>query len=387
MEHRANKIGVAVLGSTGSIGRSSLEVLAHLSEMFDVVGLCAHNNVELLAQQARQFQPADIVVTGSARITGVPQGTAVSYGAEAALDLVRRADVKIVIAAMVGAAGLPAVFEAVRLGKRVALANKESLVVAGELLVPLAQQTGAEILPLDSEHSAIFQAMCCGKRSEVSRAILTASGGPFRQASLAEMRAATVDAALAHPTWRMGGKITIDSATLFNKALEFVEAHWLFSLPTDQIEVVIHPQSIVHSMVEFVDGSVIAQLSPPDMRLPIQYTLTYPSRVSGPARRMDFSSAFEMQFESPDEGRFPALRLAREVVRRGGTSGAIFNAANEVAVAAFLARKIKLTEIASVVESTLERLDVEVNPSLAMLTNADQASRAAAGEEVGRLAR
>jgi 1-deoxy-D-xylulose-5-phosphate reductoisomerase len=382
-------MGVAVLGSTGSIGRSSLEVLTHLTalgEEFHIVGLCAHNNVELLARQVMQFQPAEVVVTGSGELREVPAGVRVSHGAEAAVELVRRPDVQIVIAAMVGAAGLPAVFEAVRLGKRVALANKESLVVAGELLMPLAASTGAEILPLDSEHSAIFQAMASGKRAEVRRAILTASGGPFRTSTAADMRAATVEAAMAHPTWRMGGKITIDSATLFNKALEFIEAHWLFGLPAQQIDVVVHPQSIVHSMVEFVDGSVIAQLSPPDMRLPIQYTLTYPRRVEGVARRMDFASAVNMTFEPPDETRFPALRLAREVVRRGGTSGAIFNAANEVAVAAFLAGKLRLTDISSVVESTLEALDVELSPTVDQLTAVDHRARSVAGEAVGRLA-
>jgi 1-deoxy-D-xylulose-5-phosphate reductoisomerase len=291
--------------------------------------------------------------------------------------LVARDDVALVLAAVVGAAGLPAVLAAVRAGKTLALANKESLVVGGSLLVPEARRRGVRILPVDSEHSAIFQAMHCGRLEEVSRVILTASGGPFRNAPRDVIEKATLDDALKHPTWRMGTKITIDSATMFNKALELIEACWLFDLPPEKVEVVIHPESVVHSMVEFVDGSVIAQLSPPDMRTPIQYAFTYPERRAGQARRLTTKERFALHFEPPDPERFPALRLAYDVARLGGTAGAVLNAANEAAVAAFAGGLIPFGEISRLVEITIDhhRVRLEQNPSLSDLLDADQWAR------------
>ncbi|HZL35772.1 MAG TPA: 1-deoxy-D-xylulose-5-phosphate reductoisomerase, partial [Tepidisphaeraceae bacterium] len=288
---------------------------------------------------------------------------------------VEREDVDVVLAAVVGAAGLPAVLAAVRAGKTLALANKESLVVAGSLLVPEARNRGIAILPIDSEHSAVFQAVHCGKRKEIRRVILTASGGPFRQTSREQMENATLADALNHPTWRMGNKISIDSATMFNKALEIIEACWLFDLPPEQIEVVIHPESVVHSMVEFVDHSVIAQLGPPDMRTPIQYALTYPHRAAGISRRLDLSKAFTLHFEPPDFARFPALQLAYDVAKKGGTAGAALNAANEAAVAAFVDGAVSFGEISRLVRLTIDAHQVQPNPSLDALNGADRWAR------------
>jgi 1-deoxy-D-xylulose-5-phosphate reductoisomerase len=260
-------------------------------------------------------------------------------------------------------------------GKTVALANKETLVMAGPLATRLAEQRGAKILPVDSEHSAVFQALEAGRRRDVKRVILTASGGPFRQHSREQLEAVTVQEALAHPTWDMGPKITIDSATMMNKALEIIEARWLFDLDPDQIEVVIHPQSIVHSMVEFVDGSVIAKLSPPDMRLPIQYALSYPERWPSPAEKLDLSQAFRIDFEPPDENRFPALALGHDVARQGGTSGAVLNAANEAAVAEFLDGHLKFTEIVPACRSILDNHNFDPNPTLDTLIELDRWAR------------
>jgi 1-deoxy-D-xylulose-5-phosphate reductoisomerase len=306
---------VAILGSTGSIGCNALEVIEHLGEPYRAVALSAHTQTDMLLEQVRRHRPAAVALTqerpDQELVRELRRGGAEVYtGPEGMERLVARDDVDIVLAAVVGAAGLPAVLSAVKAGKTLALANKESLVVAGSLLVPEARRRRVPILPVDSEHSAIFQAMQCGRIEQVRRVILTASGGPFRNASAATIEKATLDDALKHPTWRMGNKITIDSATMFNKALELIEACWLFDLPPEKIEVVIHPESIVHSMVEFIDGSVVAQLSPPDMRTPIQYALTYPDRRSGRARLLDITNRFALHFEPPDPARFPALRLA-----------------------------------------------------------------------------
>ncbi|MGD0542589.1 MAG: 1-deoxy-D-xylulose-5-phosphate reductoisomerase, partial [Tepidisphaeraceae bacterium] len=280
-----------------------------------------------------------------------------------------------VVAAVVGAAGLPAALAAVRAGKRLALANKEALVVAGSLLIPEARRRGVALLPVDSEHSAIFQAMACGRGRDVRRVILTASGGPFRNAPLEAIHNATPADALNHPTWRMGGKITIDSATMFNKALELIEACWLFDLRPQQVQIVVHPESIIHSMVEFIDGSVIAQLSPPDMRTPIQYALTYPERANGCSRRMDWTTVQALHFEPPDFEKFPALKLAYQVAEAGGTSGAVLNAANEAAVAAFMAGKIAFGEICRVVELTISQHRIQTSPTLDDLLQADRWAR------------
>ena len=373
---------IAILGSTGSIGTNALEVVQHLGGPYRAVALSAHRQTSKLLEQARRHRPAAVAVTqerpdaqllASLRETGAE----VLTGPGAMERLVARDDVDLVLAAVVGAAGLPAVLAAVRAGKTLALANKESLVVAGSLLVPEARRRGVRILPVDSEHSAIFQAMHCGRLDEVSRVILTASGGPFRNAALETIEKATLDDALKHPTWRMGTKITIDSATMFNKALELIEACWLFDLPPEKVEVVIHPESVVHSMVEFVDGSVIAQMSPPDMRTPIQYAFTYPQRSAGQARRLNTRDRFALHFEPPDPSRFPALRLAYDVAKLGSTAGAVLNAANEAAVAAFTGGLIPFGEISRLVELTIDRhrVRLEQNPSLSDLLNADQWAR------------
>jgi 1-deoxy-D-xylulose-5-phosphate reductoisomerase len=373
---------VAILGSTGSIGSNALDVIEHLGEPYRAVALSAHRQAGKLLEQARRFRPAAVAVTEESPDASLVQelratGAEVYVGPGGMEQLVARPDVDVVLASVVGAAGLPAVLAAVRAGKTIALANKESLVVAGSLLVPEARRRGVAILPVDSEHSAIFQAMHCGRLGEVSRVILTASGGPFRNATAEEIENATLEDALKHPTWRMGSKITIDSATMFNKALELIEACWLFDLPPEKVEVVVHPESVVHSMVEFVDGSVIAQLSPPDMRTPIQYALTYPERRDGRARRLNLTEAFAWHFQPPDPRRFPALRLAYDVARMGGTAGAVLNAANEAAVAAFTAGAVPFGEISRLVELTIDRHRVRLqqNPTLADLIGADRWAR------------
>jgi 1-deoxy-D-xylulose-5-phosphate reductoisomerase len=284
-------------------------------------------------------------------------------------------DVEVVVAAVVGAAGLAGTWAALEAGKTVAVANKETLVMAGPLVMDLAAHRGARVLPVDSEHSAIFQALQSGKRSEVTRVVLTASGGPFRGRSRAELADVTVAEALCHPTWRMGPKITIDSATLMNKALEVIEARWLFGLEPAQIEVIIHPESVIHSFVEFADGSVLAQLSPPDMRLPIQYALTYPDRTAGPARRLQWDELTAFHFEQPDRETFPALELGYEVARRGGTCGAVLNAANEAAVGRFLAGSLAFLDIPRVCRALLENHHYSAQPTLAELHAADRWAR------------
>jgi 1-deoxy-D-xylulose-5-phosphate reductoisomerase len=371
---------IAILGSTGSIGTNALEVIDHLGAPYHVAALSAHSQCDKLLEQVRRYRPAAVAVTEDASCQKVMQelkgtGVKVYVGAAGVVEMVQRGDVDVVLAAIVGAAGLPAVFAAVEAGKSLALANKEALVVAGSVLIPLARERGVPIFPVDSEHSAIFQALQCGRRAEIRRAILTASGGPFRNATLEKIQNATLEDALNHPTWRMGNKITIDSATMFNKALELIEACWLFDLPPEQVDIVIHPESVVHSMVEFIDGSVMAHLSPPDMRTPIQYALTYPERADGISRRLDLKQAFSLNFQPPDFERFPALRLAYDVATRGGTLGAVLNAANEAAVAAFPSGKIRFGEISRVVELTIQEHELQPAPGLDDLLEADRWAR------------
>ena len=371
---------IAVLGCTGSIGCNTLDVVEHLGPGYKITALSAHTQAEKLLEQARRHRPAAVAVTDPAtaeRVTPALRdlGATVFAGPGGLVELVRRDDVDTVVAAVVGAAGLPAAIAAVEAGKTLALANKESLVCAGSLLMPLARAKGVPILPVDSEHSAVFQAMRCGHAREVRRVILTASGGPFRTASADQIEHATVDEAMNHPTWKMGGKITIDSATMFNKGLELIEACWLFDVPPERVEIVVHPESVVHSMVEFVDGSCLAQLSPPDMRTPIQYALTYPDRVDGNSRRLDLTAAFSLRFEPPDFGRFPALAMAYEAARVGGTMGAVLNAANEAAVAAFLAGRVRFGRISRLVRHAMDRHTVVAEPSLADITAADAWAR------------
>jgi 1-deoxy-D-xylulose-5-phosphate reductoisomerase len=380
MDNPSKQKRVAVLGSTGSIGTSTLSVISHLGEPYRAVALSAHRQGKLLLEQVRDYRPAAVSVTDEPTCQALcgelkALGAQCYCGPEGLVEMVKRDDVDIVLAAIVGSAGLPAVLAAIEAGKTLALANKEALVVAGSLVIPMARKKGVALLPVDSEHSAIFQAMQSGRLSEVKRVILTASGGPFRKASIEQMEKATLDDALNHPTWRMGSKISIDSATMFNKALELIEACWLFDVPPEKVEIVIHPDSVVHSMVEYVDGSVIAQLSPPDMRTPIQYALTYPHRVEGATRKLDLQKAFTLHFEPPDDRRFPALRLAYHVAREGGTYGAVLNGANEAAVGAFAKGCIPFGQIARIVERTIDCHRGVKSPSLEDLMEADRWAR------------
>lgn len=370
---------IAILGSTGSIGCSTLDVVRACGDRLNVIGLTGHSNLELLARQATEFAPAVVVVSDDQRRSQfqLPSdaATAVLAGQDGIVDLVTRDDVDVVVSAIVGSAGLRGTWAAIDAGKTIALANKETLVMAGPQVMQLAGDRGVSVLPVDSEHSAIFQAMQGGRPSEVKRIILTASGGPFRNHSLEQLADVTVQEALAHPTWEMGPKITVDSATMMNKALEIIEARWLFGLSIDKIDVVVHPQSIVHSMVEFCDGSVLAQMSPPDMKLPIQYALSYPRRWQGTAQRLDLTRAFECEFIPPDYERFPALLLGREVAERGGSCGAVLNAANESAVAGFLDGRLKFTQIVSACRDVLNNHDYDPNPDLEQLIGLDRWAR------------
>lgn len=376
---------IAILGSTGSIGCNALEVIEHLGAEYCITALGANRSLEKLIEQSRRCRPVAVGL-GDESLAKELAGPARELGARVYLgnggmsEMVCREDVDTVLAAMVGACGVKPVLSAVRAGKRVALANKEALVVAGSLVIPEARRCKAELLPVDSEHSAVFQAMLAGRLGEVNQVILTASGGPFRKATIEQMESATAADALKHPTWQMGNKITIDSATMFNKGLEIIEACWLFDLPPEKVKVVMHPESVIHSMVEFVDGSVIAQLSPPDMRTPIQYALTYPHRKPGISRTLDISRGFSWNFEPPDMQRFPALRLSYEAARQRGTAGAVLNAANEVAVEAFLAGKIRFGRIWRVVELTIRGSHVMENPTLDDLLEADRTAREMAEE-------
>ncbi len=376
---------VALLGSTGSIGRSALEVIAASGGRLQAAALVAHTSTEVLEQQAATARPRWIVVTdreaaAAHDFSSLPPGIEVLLGSEAVSRVVADPAVDVVLSAVVGRAGLEGTWAALEAGKTVALANKESLVVAGPLVTRLARENRTRILPVDSEHSAVFQALQAGHREEVERVVLTASGGPFRTYSAGQLAEVTVADALAHPTWEMGPKITIDSATLMNKALEIIEARWLFELDPEQIGVVIHPQSIVHSLVEYIDGSVIAQLSPPDMKLPIQYALTWPERRVSVAEKLDWTQAMRLEFEPPDFERFGALKLGLEVARAGGTAGAVLNAANEAAVAAFLAGDLGFHEIVPACRSVLESHPFDPNPGLKQLLDLDRWAR----EEVSR---
>ncbi len=371
---------VAVLGSTGSIGASCLDVLNGMRERAQVAGLTAHRRWQDLQRQAAQFQPRRVVISDASLKDQIPRSafspkTELAFGAEAIEALAADPEIDVVVAGIVGAAGLRGTWAAIEAGKRVCLANKETLVVAGPLAMDLAQRSGATLLPVDSEHSAVFQALQAGRRQDVKRVVLTASGGPFRTWDAKRLQTVTPTEALAHPTWNMGPKITIDSATLMNKALEVIEARWLFGLSVDQIQVVVHPQSIVHSFVEFVDGSVIAQLSPPDMKLPIQYALTYPERTTGIAPQLDWSKAFQLEFSPPDLERFPALQLGFEVARQGGTCGAVLNAANEVAVERFLAGEFSFCDIPRACRAVLDSHHFDPNPTLSELFRQDAWAR------------
>jgi 1-deoxy-D-xylulose-5-phosphate reductoisomerase len=371
---------VILLGSTGSIGQNSLAVLESLNSSYELVAASSHRQWQELARQARKYQLAQVVISDTSHYQNLKSDLAehptdVLAGQEHLIDLVQDGNYDILIVAIVGAAALPAVIAAITAGKTVAIANKESLVMAGCLLMPLAIKNGATILPIDSEHSAILQAMHSGNRDEVEKITLTCSGGPFRTWATEKMAGVTPDQALNHPTWDMGPKISIDSATMMNKALEIVEARWLFDLSGQEIEVIIHPESIIHSMVEFCDGSTMAQLSRPDMKLPIQYALTHPNRLPGSAERLDLHKLGQLTFEPPDMERFPALRLGFEVAERGGTSGSVLNAANEVAVDAFRAGRIGFTQIVELTERCLRKDDWVESPDLEQIYQADRSAR------------
>ncbi len=370
---------IIILGSTGSIGRSALDVLTTLRDEFEVVGLAAGSRWSELAEQAAVWRPSFVGIGHAhheaALRDALPAGTNVVSGAGGLADMVEATDCDCVVSAIIGVAGLEATVRAVALGKKVALANKEAMVVAGPLLTTLARQTGAAIIPIDSEHSGVFQALQSGRPDEVARIFLTSSGGPFRTWPSERIAAASVAEALNHPVWAMGPKITIDSATMMNKALEVIEARWLFDLPADRIEVLVHPEAVVHALVEYCDGSVIAQLGLPDMRGPIQYALTYPRRTPTTAARLNMSEIRQLTFEPPDEARFPAVRLGFEVAARGGSAGAVFNAANEEAVTAFRNELIKLGDITSVTRDALDRHDWVAAPGWDELLEADAWAR------------
>jgi 1-deoxy-D-xylulose-5-phosphate reductoisomerase len=381
-----------LLGSTGSIGVSTVEVLRHLRSegvAFEVVGLAAGSNATLLADQARALGVRDVAIADADAARALPSSLHARTGAEAALrlveDLARPGD--LLVAAMVGFAGLASALRAIELGCHVALANKETLVAAGDLVMSRVAAKGVQLFPIDSEHSALAQCIRSGRVEELERVVITASGGPFRTWPAERTASATPAEALRHPTWQMGRKITIDSATLMNKALELIEAHWLFGLPAERIEAIVHPQSIVHGFAEFRDGSVIAQLSPPDMKLPIQMALTWPDRHAGVAKRLDWTTLRQLDFEPVDHERFPAVRLAHEVIRRGGSAGATLNAANEVAVHAFLAGQIPFGRIAQVVQEALTELPDRPIRSLADAEAADREARIFAASRTDTIAR
>lgn len=371
---------IAILGSTGSIGKNALRVIDALGPRYKVAALSAHSSVELLAEQARRYRPDFVAITNAdyadqlAELLG-DLDVEILAGPDGLTAIAELGQVDTVLTAVVGAAGLSAALAAAQKGKRLAVANKEPLVIAGELLVKKARKNGGVILPVDSEHSAVFQAMRSGTPQEVSKIILTASGGPFREATAEDMRNVTLEQALAHPVWDMGPKITVDSATMMNKAFEIIEAHWLFDMPVEKIEVLIHPESIVHSLVEFVDGSVIAQLGEPDMCLPIQYALTYPARVAGIAKELRLEDIGRLTFEKPNPQTFRALSLGYEVARTGGTAAVVFNAANEAAVEEFLAGRIKFVNIVELIEHCLNKHDVRKDVSLEELLEADAWAR------------
>jgi len=374
---------VVVLGSTGSIGRNALSVLSDFADRFNVFGFSTNTNTDLLQQQIQRFQPQMVAITDRKGFEAFQKTdeTEILFGIAGLKKLCSEPEVDLVINALVGSVGLLPSFEAVESGKDLAIANKETLVIAGGLLIRKAKEKNVRILPIDSEHSAILQCLLTGKKEEVRRLILTASGGPFLDRKKEDLKNIKVKEALSHPTWEMGKKITVDSATLMNKGLEVIEAHWLFDMPADKIRILIHPQSIVHSMVEFVDGSLIAQMSVPDMKIPIQYALFYPERLPTNNRPLDLTQVKNLTFEEPDQEKFPCLEICYQTLEMGGTAPAVLNAANELAVKAFLEEKISFIDICEIVTATLKHHQVMENPSLDDILNADKWSR----EEAGRI--
>ncbi len=366
---------IAILGSTGSIGTQALDVIGQHEDRFQVELLTANNNSRLLIEQARRFNPASVVICNPDLYDEVaaaldPLYIKVFTGIDSICELLKDPQIDIVLTAMVGFSGLKPTIAAIEAGKAIALANKETLVAAGSLVMPLARKHGAPILPVDSEHSAIFQCLQ-GERARLEKILLTGSGGPFLHSTREELAAATREQALNHPRWKMGAKVTIDSASLMNKGLELIEARWLFNVDPQDIEVVIHPQSIIHSMVQFSDGCVMAQLSQPDMRLPIQFALSYPERIDLNTQRIDFARLTQLTFEKPDLERFPCLGLAYGALEKGGNATCIMNGANEVAVAAFLEGKLRFLQIPEIIATTLSRCSFVAQPDLDAIYSTD----------------
>ncbi|MDB5122229.1 MAG: 1-deoxy-D-xylulose-5-phosphate reductoisomerase [Mucilaginibacter sp.] len=375
-----NKKNIAILGSTGSIGTQALEVIKGNKDLFQVFLLTAQSNADLLIQQALEFLPAYAIICDNSKYLYVKQALAhttvnVLAGIEAIIDTVADPDIHMVLTAMVGFAGLEPTIAAIQAGKDIALANKETLVVAGELVTGLAKKHGVKILPVDSEHSAIFQCLAGEEGNAVEKIILTASGGPFRGKDLDFLAAVTKEDALKHPNWVMGAKITIDSASLMNKGLEVIEAKWLFDLDASQIDVIVHPQSIIHSLVQFEDGSLKAQMGLPDMKLPIQYALSYPKRLKNNFKRFDFINYPHLTFEKPDKNTFRNLDLAFEALKQGGNMPCIINAANEVAVAGFLSKNISFLAMSTVIEQCMQQMAYKKHPALADYLNTDKETR------------
>jgi 1-deoxy-D-xylulose-5-phosphate reductoisomerase len=385
---------LSILGSTGSIGRQCLSVVEALPERFAIAALAAGGNLEELTGQIERHRPELVSVgdekkadelASALRAKGVSPLPAIHHGREGMLAVGTYSKADIVVSAAVGVVGLEATYEAVKLGKTVALSNKEVLVAAGELVMAAAKKAGRELLPVDSEHNAVHQCLRGGTHGEVRRLVLTASGGPFRKTPLADLESMSPEQALAHPNWKMGNRITIDSATMMNKGFEVIEARWLFGVRPDQIDVVIHPQSTIHSMVEFVDGSILAQLGPTDMRMPIQYALTYPERVASNQVALDWRRLRRLDFAKVSTRRFPCLRLAREAMKKGGALPCALNAADEAAVAAFLERRLPFPGIAEVIESVLARIPLMRFEKMDDVLAADAEARRMAKEEVERL--
>lgn len=377
MKEGKEKKKVVILGSTGSIGRNALQVLGNFKDRFEVFGLSAHRNSGLIKNQIREFKPKVVVLTQEETYENVKKEVSgkrakIYFGKDNLKQMISLPEVDIVINAIVGSAGLLPSFYTLQAGKTLALANKESLVMAGELLSALAKKKKKEILPVDSEHSAIKQCLLAGKKKEVKRLILTASGGPFYLSRRKDFSKVTVSQALSHPTWEMGEKITVDSATLMNKGLELIEAHWLFGIPPSQIKIMIHPQSVVHSMVEFIDGSIVAQMSKPDMRIPIQYALLYPERVETNESFLDLTKIKSLTFLEPDLRRFPSLKLCYFALELSGTAPCVLNAANEVAVGAFLNKKLSFDKIPFLVRKILSWHKVKESPNLEDILEADR---------------
>lgn len=375
---------IAILGSTGSIGTQALDVISHHPHLFQVEMLSAGNNAELLIAQARKFNPNAVVICNKDKYKEVkdalePLDIKVFAGVESAGDLAGGNNVDIVLASMVGFSGLAPTISAMKKGKVIALANKETLVAAGSIISRLSRECGSPLIPVDSEHSAIFQSLQ-GERAQIEKLLLTASGGPFFNLPAEKFNDITVEQALNHPNWKMGSKVTIDSASMMNKGLEIMEAAWLFNIPVEKIEVVVHPQSIIHSMVQFSDGSIKAQLGYPDMRVPIQYALSYPNRIDLDTKRISFPELKQLTFFSPDLEKFPCLRIAYDSFKKGGNIPCAMNAANEVAVASFLRGEIKFTQIPLVIEKTLEKCNFVASPSVEDIFSTDRQSKERAQE-------